>query len=447
VKRALLLVFAGVAALTAASKQSALDRYVAKPDPTYKYELASTKQSGASTVHVIDMTSQTWRSAAEVDHPVWKHWVTIIRPAEVKFDTAMLFITGGSIGRPAPDNPDSMLKTFAEQSNSVVVELRMIPNEPLKFADETKTRTEDGIIAYTWDKFLKGGDETWPLRLPMTKAAVRAMDTVQEFLGKQPEPLTIRSFVVSGASKRGWTTWATAAVDKRVAGIIPLVIDVLNVQKSMEHHKKAFGFWSPAIQDYIDMGLEENMKRPRYKDLMDIEDPYSYIDRFTMPKLVINATGDQYWQPDSWKFYFPDLKGEKNLRYVPNADHSMRGADVPETVLAWYVAFLQNKPRPVVTWSVSKDNVLQVKTTGKPVEAKLWQATSAEGRDFRLAKIGRAWTSTAVEPVKPGVYEVKLQAPATGYTASMVEFTYDMGTGKPLKITTGVRVTPDTTPF
>ena len=37
-----------------------------------------------------------------------------------------------------------------------------------------KERTEDGIIAYTWEKFLKGGDDQWPARLPMTKSAVRA---------------------------------------------------------------------------------------------------------------------------------------------------------------------------------------------------------------------------------------------------------------------------------
>ena len=57
------------------------------------------------------------------------------------------------------------------------------------------------------------------------------------------------------ASKRGWSTWTTAAVDKRVIGISPLVIDLLNMTKSFEHHYRAYGAYSEAVKDYEDMGL------------------------------------------------------------------------------------------------------------------------------------------------------------------------------------------------
>src|SRR5690349_7300180 len=90
----------GVLALVAlplAAAETALDRYVKKPDPTYKYELVRTMPGQGYTTYIIDLTSQTWRTAAEVDHPVWKHWLTIVRPDQVSGNIGYLFITGGSV--------------------------------------------------------------------------------------------------------------------------------------------------------------------------------------------------------------------------------------------------------------------------------------------------------------------------------------------------------------
>ena len=42
-----------------------------------------------------------------------------------------------------------------------------------------------------------------------------------------------------------------------------------------------------------------------------------------MPKLLVNAAGDQFFIPTSSQFYFDELPGEKYLRYVPNADHNV----------------------------------------------------------------------------------------------------------------------------
>src|ERR1035441_2065348 len=156
--------------------------------------------------------------------------MTIVKPDLVTTPTALLFIDGGST-QSSPSNPDPTMLGLAAQSGAVVVDLGQIPNEPLRFADETQSRTEDGIIAYTWAKYLITGDERWPARLPMTKAAVRAMDATTGFLANLPDgPVTVKNFAVAGGSKRGWTTWTTAAVDPRVIAIAPIVIDTLNVE-------------------------------------------------------------------------------------------------------------------------------------------------------------------------------------------------------------------------
>ena len=93
-----------------------------------------------------------------------------IVPDKVDKTTGFLYLTGGSIGTAPPEQPDPLIASLATRTNTIAAELRGIPNEPLLFTGETKPRTEDAAIVYTWDKFLRGGDETWPLRLPMTKA-------------------------------------------------------------------------------------------------------------------------------------------------------------------------------------------------------------------------------------------------------------------------------------
>ena len=62
------------------AKETALDRYVAKPDPNYSYKLVSKKDVEGGTVYVLEMTSQQYLTTNEVDRPIWKHWMVITRP-------------------------------------------------------------------------------------------------------------------------------------------------------------------------------------------------------------------------------------------------------------------------------------------------------------------------------------------------------------------------------
>src|SRR5664279_3888393 len=75
---------------------TALDRYVKAPDSHFKYELTKTIPGQGYTAYVLDMTSQQYLTEAEVNHPIWRHWLTVVKPAKVTSNVGLLFIRGGS---------------------------------------------------------------------------------------------------------------------------------------------------------------------------------------------------------------------------------------------------------------------------------------------------------------------------------------------------------------
>ena len=426
---------------------TAIDRYVAKADSSFKWSLVSTQVTSGGTLFVVDLKSQTWLGPDEVDRPLWQHWLTVFKPQGATSNKSLMFIGGGGNGGEAPKGLDSKLAAVAAATKSVVAELKQVPNQPLIFHGDGKPRVEDDLIGYTWDQFLKTGDDRWPARGPMTKAVVRAMDTVEALLASEVGGnLTVNQFVVAGGSKRGWTTWMTAAVDKRVVGIAPMVIDVLNLDASMRHHFGAYGFWAPAIDEYVDHRIMQRRDTPRYAELMQIEDPFAYRNRFTMPKCIMNATGDQFFCPDSSQFYFDELPGEKHLCYVPNTEHSLKESNAVETLVAFHHTIVNDTPRPEFVWKFDQANKLVVQCKTKPKRVTLWQALNPNARDFRVDTIGKAYQATALKETGDGVFEVQLVAPEKGWQASFVQCEFDVGAPVPMRLTTSVKVLPDVLP-
>lgn len=435
----------------AQSGQTALDRYVAAPDANFSWKAVRELPAGDGvTATLIEMTSQQWLTDKEVERPLWTHWITVVRPTNVTSDVGLLFIGGGSNERPAPARPAAWLIDAARETGTVTAELRLVPNQPVIFKDDPtrKPRSEDDFIAYTWDKFLRTGDEKWPARLPMTKGAVRAMDAVTAFTAAAEGGATpVTRFVVSGASKRGWTTWATAATDRRVIAIAPAVIDMLNIEPSFIHHWRVYGAWSDAVNDYVEHKIMGWMGTPEFRALMRIEEPYEYRSRLTMPKFMMNASGDQFFLPDSSQFYFDALSGEKYLRYVPNASHSLDKTDALESLQAFYATIVKGTARPAFTWTFEGDGSIKVVTKDRPDEVLVWQAVNPAARNFRHDVIGSAFSSTPLTLSGPNTYVARVPKPAQGYTAFFVELKFPSGGKYPLKFTTAVRVLPDTLPY
>jgi PhoPQ-activated pathogenicity-related protein len=431
----------------AAAKKTPLDDYVARQDPTYSWKLVNTIRGDGVTTFVLDLKSQSWRKVPEVDRTVWQHWLVIVKPDQVQHDTAYLRIVGGRNGSPAPEQPPPQAVLFARTTNTVVAELGMIPNQPLIFNQDSQPRNEDDLIAYCQIKYMDTGDPTWLPRLPMVKSAVRAMDAVTEFLaGDKGGKTFIKKFVVAGGSKRGWTTWLTGAVDPRVSAIIPIVIDVMNVRACKMNHFASYGFWAPAVGDYTRHKVHERFDTPAYAELLKIVDPYSYRQRLALPKFIVNAAGDQYFPPDSSKFYFDDLQGPKYLRYVPNVNHSLAGSDAAESVLAFYQAVLKGTPLPKFSWKVQPDGSIRVQTQTRPREVNLWQATNSKARDFRLVSIGPAYKKSVLESQGEGIYVARVNKPAQGWTAFFVELVFDSGDKLAYKFTTQVHIVPNVLP-
>lgn len=434
-----------------ANPKNALDAYVARPDPSFAWKVASPLSGPGYHGAVLELTSQTWLTSAQVDHTVWKHWLTVIVPDKVSHRTGFLYITGGNIGDPAPVKAADRWARMAVETASVVVELDDVPNQPLRFAEDPRPRVEDEIIAYQQAKFARTRDPNDLLRLPMVKSGTAAMTAVQRYLASEAGgKLPLDRFVVSGGSKRAWTAWLVGALDSRVAAVIPIVINVLDVDATARHHWEAMGYFSPALKDYVENGLIPDMiGKPGLAEVNRIEDPLNYRDRpsMKMPKYVINAVGDEYFPPDNTKFGYHLLPPVKRLRMIPNSKHSTAGTDISESITAFYAAVLNRTPIPDYAWRVGKDGAIVLSSAQRPMEVYLWQGTNPKARDFRVDTIGKAFTSTRLARQPDGTYRGNVPRPKDGYTAYFLEALYPSRTKYPFKFTTEVYVKPGVLPF
>lgn len=345
-----------------------LKDYVHAADSTFRYEIVHSVPGETADFHVLKMYSQHWLTSDIVDKTEWWHWISIVIPKNTPHETGMLWIGGGSTNSKMPEQPDPLILAASMQTNSIVAQIHNVPFQPITFANDTfGERYEDEIISYGWRKFLEGGakdeDAIWLARFPMTKAAKLAMDAMTAVV-KDKYNKDLKTFVVGGASKRGWTTWTTAAVDDRVVAIIPVVIDLLNLVPSFEHHWRNYGYWAPAVGDYVREGVMDWVGTPEFDRMMEITEPYSFLADYDMPKLLINAAGDEFFQPDSWKFYWDSLPGEKHVMYVPNFGHDVGESDALPNLISFYGSILNKTSRPTYEWKIAGDKIL-VKTDPK----------------------------------------------------------------------------------
>jgi len=424
-------VWTGAHAQSCRGSSDALADYVGMQDKTFTWKKAAEREVGGITAVRIDCISQTWRGYR------WEHDILIVRPPEVRNpDIALLFVTGdGKV-----DDDFDLLKMLATRAGAVAAVINQIPNQPLYDG-----RKEDALIAYTFDQYLQTGDRSWPLLFPMVKSAVRSMDVVQD-LARQEFGQKIKRFLVTGASKRGWTTWLSAAVDPRVKAIAPIVIDMLNMKVQTQWAAKMYGRQSEQIEDYTSYNLTERMDEPRMVELRQWVDPYSYRARYTLPKLLLLGTNDPYWVVDSLRHYWGDLREPKLVFQTPNAGHDLGGGEeAKQTLAAFFQMIADRQSLPKMTWKFGQSSndraTLEVQLNEPATAFRLWTATSSD-RDFRDDK----WLSAELRPDSAKHVIAIIEKPPTGFRAYLVEAELKTTSGASYQLSTEARVIPDGPP-
>lgn len=398
---------------------------------------------------VYQLHSQHWPSPASGGP--WVHRVDVLVPDVPQPGPALLVINNGVAheggGRPvaAPsDFPPEVLERLVRTLGIAVVSIADVPPQAMTLPGDTRARTEDDLVAASWRRFLDAPSThgQWPLHVPMAEAAVRAMDLADRELAEGLRP----SYVVTGASKRGWTSWLLPLVDDRVSHLVPFVID-MNWQGFAPHIRQAYGQrWPIALSPYVQHGVTGAIGGPAFAELMQIVDPYTYLQgprrqRLALPKLLVNASGDDFFAPDGAAYYLADLPGPTALRVAPNSDHGGIRRFTLDTLVPALQRWRAGRALPQVKseWNMQA-SALELKVEGdeQPQRALLWQARNPDARDFRKA-CGIAYHASAVVMGPDPVQRIPVDLPAAGWAASFVELQFADG----LVLTTPVHVTPD----
>ena len=405
-----------------------LHDYVNRPEPKFSWEQTSGQiDHNLGTVYSLKLTSQEWKGI------VWRHNLQVFVPSELIYPSSMLLVVNGGSNNSQPDKEDMELGLkLANLSGSACAMLSQVPNQPLYDG-----KREDDLIAHTFEKYLELGDATWLLLLPMVNSAIKAMDTAQIFMD-QTLQITVKDFVITGASKRGWTSWLTAAVDPRIKATMPIVIDTLNIPDQMEYQLEVWGNYSEEIGDYTIRGIQDHLGTEVGQNLISIIDPYSYREQLTMPKLSVIGTNDNYWVLDALNLYWDGLPVPKYVLYVPNSGHSLEDRERMISGLTGFYRFVvSDRDLPSITWKHSQENdrlQLHYESDQKPVDARLWFAASVN-RDFRDA----TWLSVPARLLDSGGFFGELILSSTHYVAVLGELTF-MIDGQPCPLSTQVNI-------
>jgi PhoPQ-activated pathogenicity-related protein len=442
----------------------------------FSWELIQTYNQESIDTYVLNMTSQQWFDEDFTSRPVWWHYLTIHIPHQIDITDRAFMYVGTSNNNAGPPDPDSRhireTGVYASRTNMVTAALRQTPNQPSRFNGTIAERSEDGLIAWTWRRFmdtpLEEQDPEILLRFPMCKGVKRAFDAMQEFVN-QMTGNQLNTYMVAGESKRGWTTWLQGAVDDRVEAMAPVVLSCLNVNTNMHHYYQSLGNWPFAFGNYWAENITSYMDSDRVFELEKQVDPLSYKDFLTMPKMMVSGASDEFFMPDDYEYFFDDLLGEKFIWLLENTGHSIGSsplnAEYWRQLETFYLSVINNDPFPEFSWenTIDADGGRIVLTTSETIAniTAVYAVTPdmvTPRRDFRMYVLsgtgegsvhsGIEWFYTPVEDLGNGQYAIEFSNPeADHYLAFYIKVIFPRGEDRTLTFTSEVNIIPDGFPF
>jgi PhoPQ-activated pathogenicity-related protein len=481
------LLFIVCIALPLMSHATPLDEFVAVDDGHFNWSYTGVKLAGSGgwDGYVYNMTSQMWLSFADVNRPVWWHWLVIIIPHNLNRSVshkAVLYISSEGNDHPESVPTRDSGHLFVATNLSVAAGtpaavLFQVPNQPLWFPCNPyhEMLGSDQAIALTWWHFIRNTSAPqWVLELPMTKAAVRALDAMEMIVPLYTN-MPCTEFAVTGESKRGWTAWLVAAADPkpgRVIAVIPIVLDALNLVQFAHRQWQFYGAWTFAFRPYVQFNFTADLDLPATQKLMEIIDPYFYRERLTMPKFAINAVGDEFQMVDDQRYWAHNMSGEMNVLMLKNAEHDLFTGvrELQDAVAAFWQAVSQGYARPNYTWFIEKNTgEITVTTNIVPKMVSVSFSWSGEGvsrgkRDFRWAAINATpcwekvsqsgaclrpllWFTTNATKINETAYSARLDYPSEGWLGFFIEVFWANPFGPDFHFTSPTSVIPDTFPF
>lgn len=304
------------------------------------------------------MTSPGWQGE-------WHHSLILFAPQIAPWhqDTVILEVTGDDVG--AED--DAFAQGMADRTGLLVAHLMQVPNQPID------DRREDDLIAHSFEMFLATGDERSVLLTSMVDSVLSAMGGLQLVLGGQTK------FLVTGASKRGWTSWlAGATQDPRILAIAPRVFDNLRMDQQVRRQIELWGSTSPMIDDYVRRQLHEIAFSAEGADLLALVDPGEYLHKIHVPALVINGANDAYWAPDGLALYADDLPAGSRHLSIPNLGHSNLGQEYwMPSLKAFAHSVLAGNEMGRIKLDVAGQQ-LSIEVSGGACDLTIWEARSRE---------------------------------------------------------------------